>query len=208
MWEDIEKHIDTYRDELDPDMPGEHLWEGIAAGLPAAPQSKRALPVRGFHHLPYWKAAAIILLTIGASYFAFHPNPVGFLAHSSNGSTGGEPSVLGKNAGQTSPLRDGELAEIESYYLGRFNKRWEELNRYDLRRFQFAGQFMQELEEVDGNYREIREEITQEGYHEHMVEGLIKTYELKIEILESLLKQIKHEEERKDLDGESRLVPL
>ena len=127
MWEEIEKHIETYRDELDPDMPGEHLWEGIAAGLPPAPQAKRALPARGFHHLPYWKAAAIILLTIGGSYFAFHPHPVGFLAHS-NSNPGSETSVAEENAGEIRPLPDGELAEIESYYLGRFNERWEEFD--------------------------------------------------------------------------------
>ncbi len=210
MWNEIEKHIETHRDELDADLPGDAIWEGIAAGLDARRPRKRPLREHIFSRAPYWKVAAIVLLTTGASYFSFHPQPTAFLTQvgtESAGDTQGQETQE-KAEATAFPLPDPELAELDAYYLNQFNERWEELHRYDLHRFQFVGQFMQELAEVDHNYRELRQEIAEEGYHRHMIEGLIKTHELKIKILESLLIQIKNDEQSMGSDAESGVVPL
>lgn len=209
MWEEIEKHITTHRPELDQDLPDDQIWAGIEAGLAERPKRKvRPLREHGFSRAPYWKVAAIILLTIGGSYFAFHPHPLRLFTQNQVKNTDEQPSITAAQPQQAEPLPDPEIAELESYYLSQFNERWAELGRYDLRQFQFTGQFMAELEEVDENYQELRQEIANEGYHAHMVEGLIKTYELKIEILESLLKQIKHDEKTMDRDADGQIIPL
>ena len=210
MWNEIEKHIETHRDELDADLPGDAIWEGIAAGLDARRARKKPLREHVFSRAPYWKVAAIVLLTTGASYFAFHPQPAAFLTHvgtENAGDTQGQETQE-KAEATAFPLPDPELAELEAYYLSQFNERWEELRRYDLGQFQFAGQFIHELEEVDHNYRELRQEIAEEGYHVHMIEGLIKTHEMKIKILESLLIQIKKDEQSTDRNAENWGIPL
>lgn len=203
MWKEIEQHIETNRKGIDLDLPGDDIWAGIEAELGGPPARVKSTREHWFSRAPYWKVAAIVLMTVGISYFSFRPGPL--VSHTSQGITSSETQAT---ESAFSPLPNEELAELESYYLGQFNERWEELGQYDLRQFQFTSQFMEELEEVDDNYQELRQEIAEEGYHEQMIEGLIKTHKLKLKILSSLLQKIQQDQERNDYESENLAIPL
>ena len=165
------------REELDVDEVRPEVWKRIEAQLPN-PASQNF-----FSKYPYLKVAAIVLLSFVVSYGIFqyrHKTDLRQAAVDISHSLGVErPSVW-----------EPELEEMESYYQMEVSRKLDKLGSYDLKAYPFAYQFLEELNHAESSYLDLKKDMIQDGYNEHIIQGMIATYEQKIKILEQLFQHI------------------
>ncbi len=186
-WKELEHYIQTHRDDLDVEAPGPKIWDQIEMEL--ATEEKGKLSKHFFAKYPYWKMAAIVLITVGICYviFAQKPweKPLNIAGH------------LTEQPFNERPLDyHPEFAEVETYYSMKVQQQLEAIDQYDLRDFNFADEFLQEIKHADDSYVELKKDIYEDGYNEKLINGMIATYELKIKILQDLLHQIEQYKEQ------------
>lgn len=184
-WDDIQTYIRRHRAEIDLDEARDDLWLDIEEQL--HPSAR----VRPFRWASLARTAAVVLISVGASYFSFGPGASVFSdARTSDPST---PKAEASEAGglALNNPADQEFEEVEAYYSMQFAKQQKSLEAYDLQAYSFSEQYLEELKQVDEAYQELQEELKEEALFEHRVKTMIQTYELKIRILEQLMQQIR-----------------
>ncbi len=187
MWKIISTYIHKHRKEIDLDEPRADLWMDIEEQL--RPPAKKHWLSRA----PYLKAAAMVFITAGLSYVSFGPRTVLVQEVELAPLPSETEEVLMSEIEELPTLEEepnDELEELETYYLMQLAKKQENLDQYNLNNYRFAKQYIQELEVIDRAFKELKEELTQEGLYEYRIEAVVQTYELKIKILEQLLHQI------------------
>ena len=185
----LEKFILDNRESFDEHEPSPELWDKIQK-----PDSKtRIININ-------WKtyasrAAAVVVIFISSYYFHEYRSQ-----RSSNSIAESTESVIEKN-----PLYK-ELVEAEFYYTAQINDRKNEL-------FMLAGdtQGLQkdinaELEDLDANYQELKEDLKDNAYNQEVVEAMIQNFMLKLEILEDILNQIKSSQEKNDIHEQDNFI--
>ena len=188
MWKKIGEYISENRSEIDLDEPRLDLWIDIEEDL--RPKVRKNWLSRA----PFLKAAAIVLFSVGFSYLGFGPHTL-FEAAS-------DEFIAENDQLENMPLmeqiveEDEELQEVEAYYLMQVAEKQEDLKEYNLSEYSFVAQYMDELESIDEAFEDLKDELEGEGFYEHKVDALIKTYELKIRILEQLMRQIRKAENK------------
>jgi len=186
-WEEIEQYIQTHRDELDVETPDPALWDRIQGKL-IIPKEKKPHK-HFFSRYPYIKVAAIVLITVGVCYVIFKLEPW----HQSYQLASSFHQLESTERPRT---YHPELAEVETYYNMQVQQHMEEIQRYNLKNYHFAPEFLKELKQADASYLDLKKDIHQDGYNEKLINGLIATYELKIKILGELLHQIEQSKEQ------------
>jgi len=186
-WKELEQYIQTHRDDLDVDTPRPIVWAQIERELDQKEKGKKG--AHFFIKYPYWKMAAIILITVGICYVVFSQKPWK------------KPMYIAGHLTEQ-PLNERhedyhpEFAEVETYYNMKVQQQLDAINQYDLRDFTFAEEFLEEMKQADDSYIELKKDIHEDGYNEQLIHGMIATYEQKIKILEDLLHQIQQSEQQ------------
>lgn len=188
MWPEIEAYIRKNRQALDVEEPRPELWGEIEKKL-----DNVILPVSPRKHFfmryPYWKVAAIVLVTVGLCYIIFTQHSMRQRAQVLSGSF--TQMTFSKQPGINNP----EVMELESYYFMEINQRLDQLEQYELDKYHFVPEFLEELAQAEQSYLDIKQDFLEDGVNERLVSGMIATYELKIKILEQLLQQIQESQQ-------------
>jgi hypothetical protein len=178
MWKKIEQYIRDHRQSLDVESPGPELWQKIEGELGAPART------HWFTRAPYLKMAAVVMVAVGLSYLGFYQWHFG-------GQQTDDPAIAATtDLPAMHPEVAAELDALEAHYRLAVEARMERVEQYHWKKREFAAGFEDDLQRVEEAYAELREEIAAEGLNEYNIEALIRTYELKLRVLEELLYQL------------------
>jgi len=91
-----------------------------------------------------------------------------------------------------------ELVEVEKFYVSEVNLKEEKLANY-----QVDKDLMEEVEKLKLEFDQLKEEMSTSADPMRVVEALINNYQLRLEILQSILDQLE-KEKRKELQKENQ----
>lgn len=177
MWNKIESYIETHREELDIDVPGAHIWEGIEKKL------DRPAP-RSFwkSSFQYWKTAAVILLGVGLAIFwvkqDVHP--------------GSQVDII-----ETQIIPHGIEAELnawpqkEKQFEDSIQHLLNDVRTYNPDQHIFMGPYMEDVARLDRALEELQDAVKDTSLDKRLMEGLSSTYQKKIDLLNELLNELK-----------------
>lgn len=180
--ENFEKYLLENRDELDRMEPLDEnrMWRGIEGKVGSRSRSTSgAVGIQRLRISWKWLAiAATILALIGWSLFIFQPEEAFSLA-------------------EISP----ELAERELVLQRTIAQKENEIGIAQLDQEMFAEVFG-ELEELEANAAVARQDVEKGQWNERTLETLLRQYELKIRILETLSREIEKQKYHEELEKE------
>jgi hypothetical protein len=172
----LEKYILDHREQFDDQEPDPALWEKV---------NTRKAPVIRFNWKDIaWKAAAVVVIFV-ASYY-FHD----YMASRKQFSGG----RISKNAELNSPIVK-ELIEAEAYYTSQINMRKEEVFRLTASNPEVRHEIDDEMIDLDRAYKELKEDLKDNADNEEVIEAMIQNYRIKLDILEEMLRRLKHSNE-------------
>jgi len=165
----IEEFISQNRDQFDTENPSLKAWYQIEKSIEQEAKVGRRLQL--------WKAArmaaaVVLLLVLGGV--------IGSILTKQN--TNNELAV--EQLEQIVP----ELSEMEYYYRQQLNPKLQQLASYE----EVAPQVMQDLQENDLFIQELKQELLKapKGTEELVINNIIKTYQIKLGILERVLEHL------------------
>lgn len=166
---DLEQLIDEHRDEFDDAYPSLKLWANIEKELGDETQAeKRLRPVRPWYQIA---AAVLVLVTLGG---------IGgmYLGNQYQQQTNVQALIE-----KIAP----EFAETEQYYNQRIDQEYAKFTSYVNDPHLDA-----DLAQIDKAMVDLREELVDapDGREEQIVQDLIDSYRLKLQILERVLEHI------------------
>jgi hypothetical protein len=180
----LEKYIENNKDGFnDLEVPA-LAWQEIEKSL-NKPSKRRTFPIASFA----WKAAAAILIFASAWYLNdFVDKP----AKVQTGKTVAMPSV-------SSPVLN-ELSDAEAYYTSQINSRQAELANYAKEHPEIIEDLRKEFKELDRNNIELKRDLAESNADVKVIEAIIQSYRIKLEILEQMLTEMK--------DGNKEQAPV
>jgi len=126
-----------------------------------------------------WRAAAAILIFASAWYLNdyFDKSPAK-TAH-----TTVSPAPV------TSPVMN-ELSDVEAYYTTQINSRQLELAKYSREHPEIIEDLKKEFLNLDKGSQELRKDLAESNADEKVVEAIIQSYRVKLDILEQMLSEM------------------
>ena len=174
--DELERHIENHREEMDIHDPDPGLWNRIEKDLPG----RERHPVK---HLPgrerrlrafLWKAAAVIIV-VGAGL------TITFRSLDSSGL-------------RTSPEMR-LVRETDMYYNNLISSLYEEAEPLLTSNPDVKSELNTGMNELDSLSRQIREDLRDRVANREVIEALIHNYRLRIELLEDMLSIMREAEE-------------
>lgn len=169
MQDNIEQFIQANREAFDDARPSLKVWADIDRAL----EPKKA---RFFHLRRVLQSAAAVMLLLVAGALIGHQ-----LSRSSTNA----------NTAETLARISPELAELEALYNQQINEKFALLANYPQRETVEA-----DFAQIDETMEELRAEIAKApaGMEEEIVTNLLRSYKLKVQILERVLERIRANE--------------
>jgi hypothetical protein len=170
----LEKFVGQNKDAFDDLDAPPLLWPAIEKEL------QPAVPVRNFKVLSYaWKVAAAVLIFASAwylnDYLDAKPERV---ALKQQAVPDNNPVLI-------------ELSDAEAYYTSQINSRQAELVRYTQEHPEILEELKKEFKELDQNKIELKLDLAESNADEKVIEAIIQSYRIKLEILENVLLELK-----------------
>jgi len=177
----FEKYLASQRKHIDIENPDDFLiWEGIHNNL-----NQRKTRV----HNVFWKAAAIILFLVSATYIMYNE-----FYHNT-------PGVYNITLSEIEPA----YAERVMEYRIAIDEKWTQVQAVKHGEMKRVEVFLTELDGLDKMYREYQEDYRSYGYNEQLVRAMLDYYDKRVRILDRMLMEIqKHKdyEKRKEVETE------
>jgi hypothetical protein len=153
-------------------------WDSIEKELPVSKQ----VPVGKI--LPYaWKAAAAILIFASAWLL----NDYLDYKKSSNDSASASAGVV------TPELT--ELSDAEAYYTSQISSKQVELAAYAKEHPEIIEDLKKEFSEMDKSKAELKKDLAESNADEKVIEAIIMSYRVKLEILDQMLTELRKSKE-------------
>lgn len=174
--ERLEQFVRDNAEGFDTLNPPDLAWEVIEKQLPSQrkPIVKRLWPYA-------WKAAAAVLIFAAAWML----NDLRDLSRSSDGSS------LAKK--EINPVLD-NLSDAEAYYTSQISSRQAELAAYARQHPEILEDLKTEFSEMDRKKADLKADLTESNADEKVIEAIILSYRVKIEILDEMLTALKKAE--------------
>lgn len=83
-----------------------------------------------------------------------------------------------------------EYNEVEIYYTHLVNQKYSEINQFQFLDSTQKSMLMQELDEMDLIYENLKEDLTTNPNDERVINAMIKHYQLKVEVMNQILGQL------------------
>ena len=160
----LENFVITHKEEFDVFEPSAKVWKNIEKNV----KPKHFSPVT---LLKYAAAIAIFMAGIFSGVFL---NNKGLIAMDTK-----------MTSEQT------ELIESEYYYTSEINEKLKELKPYFANDPQLEYDLQADLNELDDYCKNLKTDLKDNVNNEEVIEAMIHGYRMKLEILESLLQQLK-----------------
>lgn len=189
--ERLEQFVKDNAEGFDILNPPDLAWEVIEKQLPSQrkPVVKRLWPYA-------WKAAAAVLIFAAAWML----NDLRDFSRSSDGSS------LAKK--EINPALD-NLSDAEAYYTSQISSRQAELAAYARQHPEILEDLKTEFSEMDRKKADLKADLTESNADEKVIEAIILSYRVKIEILDEMLTALKKAEgESMDDDQSAEDVEL
>lgn len=168
MQDNLEQFIRANREAFDDERPSLKVWADIDRVL----EQKKS---GGFQLRRILQSAAAVLLLLVAGALIGHQF-----------SRGVQETTTAETLARISP----ELAELEAHYNQQIDQKFARLANYPERETVKA-----DLAQIDETMEELRNEIMKApaGMEEEIVRNLLRSYQLKVQILERVLERIQGE---------------
>ena len=165
--------------------PPELAWEVIEQRLPSGrkPVVRRIWPYA-------WKVAAAVLIFAAAWML----NDLRDISKTSDG------SALAKK--EINPALD-DLSDAEAYYTSQISSRQAELAAYARQHPEILEDLKAEFSEMDRKKADLKDDLTESNADEKVIEAIILSYRVKIEILDEMLTALKKAEGESMEDDQS-----
>jgi hypothetical protein len=165
----LEKIITNNIEAFNADEPSDSHFEKFRRKL----ERRGNKSARRFYRTLYKAAAVLLFIVMSAGV-------IRFIAYSKN-----EDRI--KSISQVSK----ELCEVEMYYLYQINTRYDkikELSFYDRKERRST---ISELKDMDSDYQELKEDLSQNPYDERVINAIIGYYMVKLESMDKIIIQAK-----------------
>lgn len=182
----LEQFVKAKANDFDSHEPPAMAWEEIEKQLPGSKPTvlKKLRPFA-------WKAAAAILIFASAWMLNDYTDQ--------KNNTGNQTAVDMTN---TNPQLS-ELADAEAYYTSQISYKQIELAKYTKQHPQIIEDLRREFSEMDKNKAELEKDLAESNADEKVIEAIILSYRVKIEILDQMLAEL-----QKSKDGETENKPV
>lgn len=168
----LEQFIRDHRGDFDDEMPDPALFGRIARRDP--------LIVRLGRYKALWRAAAAIAIFVSSYYFhefvTYRNQPAQAKAETETI----EPSETIKM-----------MLEAEAFYAAQINQRQQELYLLAQDQPEIKKEVSYEISELDTIYAELQRDLKDNAANEEVIEAMIQNYRFKLDILESVLQQLR-----------------
>ena len=166
--------------------PPKMAWDAIEEELPLA----KAHVVRKIW--PYaWKAAAAVL--IFASAWLLND----YTQYEKSSKDAAKPGVVASNPELS------ELSDAEAYYTSQISSKQAELAQYARQHPEIIEDLKKEFTEMDKSKAELKKDLTESNADEKVIEAIILSYRVKLEILDQMLTEL-----RKTKEGNPKQEPV
>lgn len=191
--DELEEFIQANREAFDHLEPSPDLWKKVVAETPE--ETTPEVPWSTY----LWRAATVAALIVG-SLAIWQTNPIGSDQFAQMDSVPSPSQVAAMPERALPP----ELAEAEAFYGSQVNEMMGELDHYanypDLQE-----EANSDLAELDSAYADLKRDLKDELANEEVVSALIQNYRHKLQVLETILKQIKKIENSQQEDDKNKL---
>jgi hypothetical protein len=155
--------------------PPAEAWKNISNEL----HSGRRIRIRKIYSIT-WKAAAAVLIFVSA-----------WLANDYKDSVKMKKAISSTEITIPNPVLN-ELSDAEAYYTSQINNRQAELEKYISENPEIMLDLKKEFDELDRNKLQLKKDLTESNADEKVIEAIIESYRVKLEILEQMLNQLRH----------------
>ena len=161
----LEDFVQQNREGFDDKLPSDSLWQAISKELPEKKRKRR-----------WWKpmlrvaAIALVFLSIGVAIGNY---------------MGNTSSTASRTLSDISP----EYAELEQFYTLKINQKIGQLDRFEQKEA-----VLEDLKELDQNFKELQQELGETRDEEQIIYLMIENYQTKISILERVLDRLGDED--------------
>lgn len=159
--------------------PPEMLWEAIEKELPA----KKATVLRKLWPVA-WKVAAAILIFTSAWMLKDYQDHRHLRERAISHSEATENPQLG------------ELSDAEAYYTTKISSKQAELAQYAKQHPEIIEDLKKEFLEMDKNKDELKKDLAESNADEKVIEAIILSYRVKLEILDQMLAELQKSKEK------------
>ncbi len=167
----LERFIIENKDEFDEFKPAAGLFNGVETRKP---------PLISMNwNSVLWKAAVVVGIFVG-SYF-FHD----WMDNSSDN----KQMAATEQTDQSSDIVK-MLIEAEAFYTAQIDTRKEEFYLLAAHQPDIKNEIDYELVELDDVYAQLKEDLKDNADNEEVIEAMVQNYRIKLDILESVLKQL------------------
>lgn len=189
MKKKLETFIQGHRKELDGELPPTLTWEQVELSLHASPRKNKTIAIR------YWLAAAsvMVMLIIGTALSRnqqTHMNDAPVAVKQ-------EEILPPEVRNEIDPVFTSQLYEVAKV----IETKQTELKQAGEQYPQLYKQFEKEINELDSTYNNLKNVLTQHPGQEEVLESMIQTLQLELELLNRQLRIIK---QLKNTDHENK----
>ncbi|MDA3893347.1 MAG: hypothetical protein PF517_16920 [Salinivirgaceae bacterium] len=168
MNKQLENFVQKNKEAFDIYEPSPKVWNAIHKNT-VKPK------IRPLTFVKY--AAAILIFAVG-------------FALGTNYSKWGSGEKLAKNSQQKFE-EQAQLIESEYYYLTKINEKMVELEPFFAGDPQLEKDIQIDFKELDAFYKQLKSDLDDDINNKNVIEAMIQSYQMKLEILETLLQQLK-----------------
>lgn len=170
----LEEFVRSRSAAFDTDEAPAFAWESIEKEIPAKKKAAniKLLPI-------IWKAAAAVLI-FAAAWFTndFYDSGKIRKSETANQTIVQDPVIS-------------ELIDAEAYYTSQIQSRQQELARYAEEHPEIIAELKAEFKAMDERKEELRQDLAQSSADEKVIEAIILSYRVKLEILDGMLLEMK-----------------
>lgn len=167
--DEFKRYIDDHRDDFEVPAGGfDDLWAGIDEGI-AAKENEEEEPRRiPLFHRKVWKVAAMLVMALGITWMTLQVN------------TGEDPIA-----------KVPEWQETEQFYTTQIKEKMQVL---ETKRGQLDHSVFDDLDMLDAAFLELKKDLQDNADNQEVIEAMIESYQIKLQILEEILQEIEADE--------------
>jgi len=183
----LEQYILNNRNEFDTLEPSEDIWDGIVKEKP----KQKIFILSKLKWVA--RVAAAILIFIGSYYFHEY--------RSQKQQLSSHNEEINKNTNLYN-----NLIEAELYYTAQIGIETEKFYQLTAGDFLVREEIQNELKELDREFSELKEDLSDNADNEDIIAAMIQNYRLKLKILQDMMFQLKQVKKEKSTSDEIKLI--
>ncbi|MGD1844345.1 MAG: hypothetical protein ACFB10_03015 [Salibacteraceae bacterium] len=196
--DELESFIQANREAFDHLEPSPDLWKTVVDESSVSEAAPSATPWTTY----LWRAATVAALIVGTlAIWRSSPTETDQLAQADS-----LPALIEL---MTSSIPDSalpeELLEAEAFYTSQLQAMKVELALYSKTYPDLQEEATFDLAELDSAYADLKQDLKDDLANEEVVSALIQNYRLKLQVLETILEQIKKIENSPQKDEDNNL---